>query len=256
MKKIKYFICILFFIPIILSAQTLIETPQQKDNLNHSKQLIERYNKLRIKRVLSNIQHDTILDNITMEIQSNRKYRKSMNLFNEDSIRLLLHKKGITDYQYEIKEVLDKDTASSYKSFLLNDLFVNLRVGICKKNNRTILFKTKSFLKFDHWEEYVHSPKIDGLHYKSKTIRVDIKTDSIKCYMKTLIQGKYTFYTSDLIPSKSDRISIMTKKPSIIKQNNKSLKKPYDLVFTLKDKECNKYLIVVNENYEKIAILK
>jgi len=248
MKKIK--LIILFLIPIILGAQIVKASTLQKGNQDISKHLIERYNKLRSKRSLSYIQHDTILDNIVLEIQSNRKYRKSMNLFNENYIRLLLYKKGIADYQYEIMETLDKDTASAYKSFLLNDPFSNLRVGFCKKKNRNILLKTKSFLKFNHWEVSVHSPVIDGLHNKSKTI--NIGEDSAKCFMKTLKQGKYTYYTTNSIPLKSDRTAIPTKKPSMVKLTNKS----YDLVFTLRGNECNKYLIIVNEKNEKVTIMK
>ena len=248
MKKIK--LIILFLIPIILGAQIVKASTLQKRNQDISKYLIERYNKLRSKRNLSYIQHDTILDNVAMEIQSNRKYRKSMNLFNENSIRFLLYNRGVIDYQYEIIEALDKDTASAYKSFLLNDPFSNLRVGFCKKKNRNILLKTKSFLKFNHWEVSAHSPVIDGLHNKSKTI--NIGEDSAKCFMKTLKQGKYTYYTTNSIPLKSDRTAIPTKKPSMVKLTNKS----YDLVFTLRGNECNKYLIIVNEKNEKVTIMK
>ena len=254
-KKILGTILFILF-PCILNIQPQL-VAQQRDNHSRSNQIIERYNRLRIKRSIPAIQQDTLLDNIARKIQSNKKFRKSLNVYTEETIREMLSENGIIDYQYNILEFPDKDMTSACTTFLLNDLSGNLRVGTSKNNNRNILFKTKSFLKFNHGEGFVHSQTIDVLHNKSSTMKIDVKTDSLNRYMKTLKKGTYSYYTTDRIPLKSDKPVISTKKPAVVKSNgNLYSKTSYDLVFTLREDECNKYLVIVNEKNERVAILK
>ena len=254
-KKILGTILFILF-PCILNIQPQL-VAQQRDNHSRSNQIIERYNRLRIKRSIPAIQQDTLLDNIARKIQSNKKFRKSLNVYNEESIREMLYENGIIDYQYEILEFTDKDMTSACTTFLLNDLSGNLRVGTSKNNNRNILFKTKSFLKFDHWEISSRPIVIDGLHNNSTSIKVNAINDSAKLFMKTIKKGTYSYYTTDRIPLKSDKPFITTKKPTVNKSIRKFSSRPsYDLVFTLRNDECNKYLVVVNEKNERVAILK
>jgi len=254
-KKIFGFILLILF-PCFLNIQPQL-VAQQRDNHSCSKQIIERYNLQRIKRFIPIIQHDTLLDNITGEIQSNKKFRKSLNVYSEESIREMLYENGIIDYQYEILEFPDKDMTSACTTFLLNDVSCNLRVGTSIKNNRNILFKTKSFLKFDHWEVSSHSAVIDALHNKSASLTAKVITEYTKLFMKTLIKDAYSYYTTDRIPLKSDKPVISRKKSTVVKSNGKlSSKTYYDLVFTLRKDECDKYLVIVNEKNERVAVLK
>ena len=62
MKSVNIFnkILIIILIPCILcSAQSILVASQQKNNRNQSKQLIVRYNKLRLKKNLPLLLHDT-----------------------------------------------------------------------------------------------------------------------------------------------------------------------------------------------------
>jgi len=254
MKKTVVGIIFLVMLPCMLSMLPQL-CAQQRNSHDLSRQIIEHYNRLRIKKSIPGIQHEILLDEIAMKIQLNKEFIKSLNVYNEKSIRELLYKYGIIDYQYEIMKFSDKDMTSACTKFLLNDGFSNLRVGYSKKNNSNILIKTKSFLKFDHWEMSSHSPVIDGLHNTSAT--VDVITDSAMLYMKTLKKGTYSYYTSDRIPLKSDSQVISTKNPTVVKQKEKLFAHSlFDLVFTLSNDESNKYLIIVNEKNERVAILK
>ena len=247
---------LLILIPCILNIQPQL-LAQQRDNHSRSKQIIERYNRLRIKKSIPVIQQDTLLDNIAGEIQSNKKFRKSLNVYSEEFVREMLYENGIIDYQYEVLEFPEKDMTSAYTTFFLNDVSGNLRVGTSKMNNRNILFKTKSFLKFDYWEISPHPIVIDGLHNKSTSIKVNAINDSAKLFMKTIKKGTYSYYTTDRIPLKSDKSVMCTKKPTVVKSNGKLYSRTsYDLVFTLRNDECNKYLVIVNEKNERVAILK
>ena len=254
MKKIVAGIILLVLFPCILSILPQLSA-QQRNNPDRSRQIIERYNRLRIKKSIPEIQHEILLDEIAMKIQSNKKFRKSLNVYDENSIRDLLHKYGIIDYQYEIMEFPDKDMTSACTKFLLNDEFSNLRVGYSKFYKSNILIKTKSFLKFDHMESSTHTSLIDELHNTSAT--VDVITDSVKLYMKTLKKNTYSYYTTDIIPLKSDTQVISTKKPTVVKQKEKLFAhSSYDLVFTLSNDESNKYLVILNEKNERVAVLK
>lgn len=247
---------LLLLLPCLFNLQPL-QSAKQRGIQSRSQQIIERYNRLRIKRSIPVVYHEPLLDDIAMKILSNKKFRKSLNGYNEEAIREILYKYGIIDYQYEIMEFPDKDMTSACTIFLLNDGFSNLRVGYSKIDNTNILIKTKNILKFDHWAMTSHSPVIDALHKTSTSATVDVITDSVKLYMKTLKKGTYSYYTTDRIPLKSDKPVISTKNPTLVLQKEKLFAhSSYDLVFTLTNDESNKYLIIVNEKNERVAILK
>ena len=104
-------------------------------------------------------------------------------------------------------------------------------------------------------ESSTHTSLIDELHNTSAT--VDVITDSVKLYMKTLKKNTYSYYTTDIIPLKSDTQVISTKKPTVVKQKEKLFAhSSYDLVFTLSNDESNKYLVILNEKNERVAVLK
>ena len=251
----KKYINILFLIliPCILNSQNLLESSQKMDNRNRSKQLIERFNKLRTAKNLKSFQHDTLLDNIS-NILINEERFKVNNTYKEDSVRLLLYKKGIIDYQYEITEFLDKDTASTYKSFLLNDLDDNLKVGFTKKNNTNILFKTKSYLKFSYGTVFCQPFDIDRRH--SKSIKVDIKTDSINRYFKMMKPDKYYYQFSNRIPLNSEKLDNTQKNEIQIKKttNENERNEVYD--FSIKSTNSNMFLIISNKKNERVVVVK
>ena len=256
MKKTVVGIIFLVMLPCMLSMLPQL-CAQQRNSHDLSRQIIEHYNRLRIKKSIPGIQHEILLDEIAMKIQLNKEFIKSLNVYNEKSIRELLYKYGIIDYQYEIMKFSDKDMTSACTKFLLNDGFSNLRVGYSKKNNSNILIKTKSFLKFDHLDMSTHTPVIDELHNNSTSTTDSYIIDSVRLYMKTLKKGTYSYYTSDRIPLKSDSQVISTKNPTVVKQKEKLFAHSlFDLVFTLSNDESNKYLVILNEKNERVAILK
>lgn len=140
--KIKF---ILIIILLLLNISCCKITSQENINIKHSqsKALIERYNKLRVQNKVPTIIQDTILDNICSVLITNNKYRNKDNAFNEDSIRHLLYRNGVIDYQYNIQETLDNDTIASFNSFLLSDNSSNLHVGYKKKRAYTYIIQNK-----------------------------------------------------------------------------------------------------------------
>ena len=119
--KFKY-----VFIMTVLLAMTVCGNLLSQNNnstqtnlsANHkqSKNLIDRFNKFRALENLQSIEHDTILDNVSKILLTDKTFKKSKGIYNEDSVRLLLYRSGIIDYQYEIQEISDKDTATVFKT--------------------------------------------------------------------------------------------------------------------------------------------
>ncbi len=254
-KNINIISIILLYVLCILP---LILFSQRNDTYNRSKQLIDRYNKIRIIKSLPIIQHDTILDDVTTEILLNKKYRKSDNTFNEDSIRYLFYNSGVMDYKYEILEILDKDTSAVFNSFLLADSSSNLRMSY-SRNKNNLLLKTKSYLKYDFGEVYVPRITVPADDNIMKSVKVEVKTDSIVYYVKPVISGKYYYYYSNHIPLSLESVDF--NKIYEVKRNGK--KNPFskeleDTYFNLRLTSIHPemYLIVINEKNEIIAILK
>lgn len=257
MKAVNIFnkILIIILIPcIICSAESIFAATQQKNNRNQSKQLIARYNKLRLKKNLPLLLHDSLLDNVATKIQLNKGYKNSKGSYKEDSIRMLLYNSGIFEYQYDLKEVLDKDTTAAFNSFLLTENSKNIRVGYKKSGNKHILFKTRSYLKFDHWYISVHSDPIDPLN--SKVTTVDVKTDWAICYFKTLQAGKYYYQFSDHIPLSTDKMDNIKKfeVQTVRRDNKRATQDMYDLI--IKSTKPDMFLIISNKNNERIAVAK
>lgn len=120
----------------------------------------------------------------------NKKFKKADGTYNEDSVRVLLYTKGIIDYQYEIYEVPDIDTAEVFNKVFFADKFKYIRIGFYKSGNDNIILKTKSFLKFDHARISQHSDIGDFMSGKY----------SINVY-KILESDEYYFQLSDNILS-------------------------------------------------------
>lgn len=248
-------ILFIIIIPCILSSsQSMLAKPEQKDNQNRSKQLIIRYNKLRLKKNLPLLLHDSLIDNVVSKIQLNKKYKDSKGSYKEDSIRLLLYRSGIIEYQYDMKEVLDKDTTAVFNSFLLADNSKNLRVGYKRSGNKHLLFKTKSYLKFDHWNVSVHSDPIDLLN--SKTTKANIKTDWAICHFKTSQPDKYYYQFSKHIPLRTEKMDNIKKfEVQTVRSENKSESQDkYELI--IKSTMPDVFIIISNKNNERIAVVK
>lgn len=251
-KRIIYLVLIFCFIGFQSGYS------QQKNIHNRSKQLIDRYNKVRRSKSLPIIQHDTILDNVAYEILHNiRKYKKSTTEFNEDSIRFTFYNSGVVDYIFEIKVIPENDGAGNkFKAFFLADRSRNIKMGYSKYGAKNLLIKTNSYVKFEHAECFMPALHIDWLHNKSKTMQVSAKNDSIKYYLKIVTPGKYYYHYSNQISSNNDSINdIKRYKARVVTTNNKGMQNNFfDLVITSKNPEL--YLIITNEKKEKVAILK
>ena len=249
--KIKFILIIVS----LLNVSCCKIASQENSNIKHSqsKVLIERYNILRGKNKLPIMVQDTILDNICKTLISNNKYINSNNTFNEDSIRHLLYRNGIIDYQYNIKVTLDNDTTTIFDSFLLSDNSNHLYVGYAQIKNKHILFKTKSYLKFDHGIVSAHSTQIDGF---SKVVHVDIKTDSIIRYFNILEPDKYYYQFYNRLPLNNDDIDTINKmEATTIKIDDNTMGNiKYNLI--IKSINSDNFLIISNKKNERVAIVK
>lgn len=248
--------------PYFLIAQDSLDLSIQKNNIENSKRLIEHYNKLRSLKSLPPIKHDSILDDVTNEVLTpDIKYRKSFNSFNEDSIRFLLYNKGILDYKYELIEVADNDTISSFKKFFMSDASNNIRCGYARKDGKNLYIKTRKYLEYGYAVSHISSEPgyyIDKYHpNQSSTIK--IFTDSIEFHVKAVVPGKYKFYYSDKIPLNSERskhqvfFDIKTGEVTDPPFGNRSL---LDFNLVIKSKYPDKYIIIENEYDELIAVIK
>jgi hypothetical protein len=169
---------------------------------------------------------------------------------------MLLYNSGIIEYQYDLKEVLDKDTTAAFNSFLLTENSKNIHVGYKKSGNKHILFKTRSYLKFDHWYVSEHSDPIDALNSNVTTIVLNIKTDWTICYFKTSNPDKYYYQFSDHIPLSTDKMDNIKKfEVQTVRSDKKKVTQDmYDLI--IKSKKPDMFLIISNKNNKRIAVVK
>lgn len=217
---------------------------------SQSNVLFDNCNKQRLKNNLNVVYHDTILDNICKVLLLQNM--KKNNTYNVDSIHLLFYKNGIIDYQFEIIEFTDNKMLESFRNFILSDNFPFLQVGYARNSNQHIILKTKKYLKFHHGEGSTHSTEIDPLKTKSNQ-QFTFKNDIVKYYLQRMIIVDYYYSFSKKIPSKkNDDILDIRNYGKIV--NN--IRDNYDIVFTAKDKETQKFLIVQNSFNEIVAILK
>lgn len=263
MQQNKYPMNLKYISIIILTLSMSFCTVSSQDNnkkisdQSRSKQLIKRYNKLRSSRSLPKIKRDSIIDDVTNEILLDKKYRKSNNEFNEDSIRSLFYNRGVIDYKYEIKEILDKDTNTVFNSFLLTDRSPNIRMGYSKQGNKNLLIKTKSYLKYDFGG--VYCPRIDLPYSKNVMKSATVKADSVVSYVKWMIPGKYYYQYSNHIPLSSESIGSDTKYEVKKSVKKNPFTKGFDDIYhnlVLTSIHPDMYLIVTNEKNEIVAILK
>ena len=203
---------------------------------------------------IESIEQDTVLNNISKILLTNKTYKNSAGVYNEDSIRSLLYRSGIIDYQYEIQEVSDKDTASVFKAFSAGTSNHHTRMGYYKSVGRHILFKTKSYLKFDHGRGYTHPHKVDLLNPHAKTT-VAIYTDSIFHYFKILEPDEYYYQFYDRIPSSIDNMDNIEKK-KVQTNRGVSMFGEYDFVIKSAGQETDMYLIISNKNNERVVVIK
>lgn len=203
--RAKYVFIILSFLVIHCSKFAA----QERWDYNQSKKLIERYNKLRLEKGISIIHHDTILDNNAKILLTYDKYKKNDKYYIADSIRNLLYKSGITDYQYEIIELYDKDTLSCFNKLFLADKTKNIQMGYARHENNQIIIKTKKFLKFEHGEVACHTNIIDPLGNNKS---ISITTDSIHYFLNRVIPENYYYAFFNEIPLSSQDVNFKNKK--------------------------------------------
>ena len=230
------------------------DSPCSGNSVNHkqSKKLIDRFNMLRAMDNLESIEQDTILDNISKILLTNKTYKNSAGVYNEDSVRSLLYRNGIIDYQYEIQEVSDKDTATVFNSFLLADKFDYIRMGYYSNGNRHILLKTKSYLKFNHWLITCHSDPINGLENETSA---KAYTDSVICYLKVLKPDEYYYQFYNRMPLNIDN-NVEKKKVQITPGISRfgEYVGEYDFGIKATGKEIYMFLIISNKNNEGVAM--
>jgi len=241
-------------------AQNSLDLSIQKNNIDISKRLIENYNRLRSLKSLHQIKHDSILDDVTNEVFANDiKYRESFNSFNEDSIRYLLYNKGIIDYKYELIEIADNDTISSFKKNFMSDTSNNIRCGYARKDGKNLILKTKNYLKYGYSISSAHSETGDYMHDKYHPTSINIFTDSVDYHVKAVVRGKYKFYYSDKIPANSeiskDQVffKIKTGEATHHPSGNRNYSE-FNLV--IKSKYPDKFIVIENEKNELIAVIK
>jgi len=268
------------FIVLLLIITGCVGLLSQNDNFNptdlsidskQSKNLIDRFNTLRSLENLPIIKHDTVLDNISRILLTDNRnnchllqqeyfpqsYRKSAGVYDEDSVRLLLYNSGIIDYQYEIQEIPDKDTADVFNSFFLADKSNHIRMGYYKSANRHILLKTKSYLKFDHatmksWSDPILIPT--GVPLDSP-LTSKCYTDSIVCHFKILIPDQYYYQFYEKIPLSSEKGGNIKKK-EVQMTRGVSMFGEYDFTTTSMGTETEMFLVILNKNNERIAVTK
>lgn len=253
--KASYFVFVaLSVFAFFCNAESISNSDKNMtDNIvNHqqSKLLIDRFNKIRQAKKMNEIVQDTTLDNICRTLITNKTYRNLDNTFNENSVRHLLYENGVIDYQYEINEVPDKDTTAIFNSFLLADDSNTIRMGYRKNANKQLLFKTKSFLQFDHWTIAAHSETLSGFN---KVTEAAVITDSVICHLKTSNPGKYYYQLYNHIPLSTENLDNIKKYEvqSGITCDNQDM---YDIV--IKSTDPNAFFIILNKNNERIVVIK
>lgn len=216
-----------------------------------SRVIIKRYTILRKRQHLPALRYDSILDHISRILLSKPSYKSKNNHFNTDSIHYLIHRNGLIDYQYEIKEFTNKDTASIFRALLLNNKFPYINVGYTRIGDKHLLLTTRSYLKFDHGVAKVHSTSISGFN-KMKTSATDVFTDSATIYLRPIVNGEYYSIYTDKIPNKSSDLKV---KPCSIGKIIRTRKTNY-LILSSGGNETNKYLVITNKSREIVAVIK
>ena len=124
--KAKY-IFILLLLPAIAGYNSLLSQRNQNNysfkdlyvftsalptEHKRSENLIDKFNTLRILEGLPSIRHDTVLDNISkiLLIDETRSFKKAQDVYNEDSVRLLLYEKGIIS----VRDITESETGIYY----------------------------------------------------------------------------------------------------------------------------------------------
>jgi len=247
------------FIVILLLAITglvglLSQNSNVTDNQGQSINPIDSVNTLHPTDNLESIEQDTVLDKISKILLTNKSYKNSAGVYNEDSIRSLLYRSGIIDYQYEIQEISDKDTVSVFKTSTLAGKSKHIRMGSYKSANKHILFKTKNYLKFDHGRGYARPFRADLLNPDVKTTAT-VYTDSIFRYFKILEPGEYYYQFYDRIPSSVYSMDNIEKK-KVQANRGVSMYGEYDVEIKAAGTETDMFLIISNKNNERVVVIK
>lgn len=229
-------------------------------NHKQSELLIDRFNALRQVENLQHIEHDTVLDDIGKVLLTDKTkiYRKSTNVYNEDSVRLLFYNKGIIDYQYEIKEMSDRDTASVFKDFVLEDKWNHIRAGYYRTENRHILLKTKSYLKC---VSVVGSSHCDPI---SPTIGSNLSsiqesrcyTDSLIYYFKILVPDTFYYQFHAKLPLSNEKVEEVQKKRVQMVSGKSSICGEYDFFIKSTGQQTNMFLSVLNKENQSVVVVK
>ena len=288
--KAKHFFIIILLLTICSSLLSQNNNSDLSANYKQSKNLIDRFNKLRTLENLQNIEYDSVLVNVGKILLTDKTFKNSTGVYDEDSVRLLFYTSGIIDYQYEIQEMSNKDTATVLKDFLLADKHNYIRAGYYKYGNKHILLKTKSYLKFDHGVGTCHSET--NIDFFQNPISIPVYTDSIFGYFKILEPNEYYCQFYYRIPLSTDNIDFIEKKkiqtihdnpkylfnlteietdkqhinPSIdsysVKENKTqtvddvSNNKNYDFVTRAIGSEIGMFMIISNKNNERVVVVK
>ena len=221
------------------------------DNLKQSANPIDSAN-INVMDNLESIEQDTVLDNISKILLTNKAYKNSAGVYNEDSIRSLLYRNGIIDYQYEIQEISNKDTVSVFKTYTLANKSKHIRMGTYKSANKHILFKTKSYLKFDHGLGYARSDVMSAFSYETSA---KVYTDSIFRYFKMLELDEYQYQFYDRIPSSLDKMDNIGKK-KVQANRGVSIYGEHDVEVKAIGTEVDMFLIISNKNDERVVVVK
>lgn len=264
MKATYFSIIVLLMIMIwIYSPSSQNQKSVQSDFLvNHkqSKLLIDRFNTLRKLENLQRIEHDTVLDDIGKVLLTDKTkiYRKSTNVYNEDSVRLLLYNKGIIDYQYEIKEISDRDTASVFKDFIISDKWSHIRVGYYRTENRHMLLKTKSYLKCVYVVGSSHCDPISPIIGSNLSSIQESKcyTDSLIYYFKILVPDTFYYQFHAKIPLNNEKVEEMGMKRMERISGKSSMYCEYDFSIKSAGQQTNMFLGILNKDNQRVAVVK
>lgn len=254
MKTRNFVIVVLCVFTIFCDAKSIsnsnINMADNRDHHLQSKFLIDRYNKKRQEKKMNNIVQDTTLDNICRTLITNRTYRNTDNTFKEDSIRNLIFEGGLIDYQYEIKEVSDKDTTATFNSFLLADNSSKTRMGYIRAANKHILLKTNRFLQYDHCTYSMQTEKMDMFKKVSNSI---ITISDVTFYLKTPVPGKYFYQLYNHIPLSTEKVDNI-KKYEVQTSKTCDDHAMYDIM--VQSTDSNTVFIILDTNNERIAVIK
>ncbi len=270
MQEVRVMKATYFSIIVLLMIMTCIYSPSSQNQksvpsdflVNHkqSKLLIDRFNALRKVENLQRIEHDTVLDDIGKILLTDKPkiYRKSTNVYNVDSVRLLLYNKGIIDYQYEIKEISDRDTASVFKDFIIADKWNHIRAGYYRTENRHILLKTKSYLKCVYVVGSSHCDPISPTIGSNLSSMQESRcyTDSLIYYFKILVPDTFYYQFHAKIPLSNEKVKEMEKNRVQIVPGKSSICGEYDFFIKSAGQQTNMFLGVLNKENQSVVVVK